>query len=148
LALNISILPRRQAIRFGECPQAKLLRARCVFELDERSIVNGFSIHPDVTIAHQRLRHVEPIRLAIHAHDLAAVMIGLDHVDEHLPVADEFDQRRAGGIAVGLGFLRCVDVLQAHVDVTSLGGANQKTVAIEDPADRAREVLLVGKCRN
>jgi hypothetical protein len=125
-----------------------MLRARRVFELNKRSIVNGFSIYPDVTVAHQRLRHIEPIRLAIHAHDLATVMIGLDHVDEHLPVADEFDQRRAGGITVRLGFLRRVDVLQAHVDIAAFAGADQKTIAIEDPADSAREVLLVGKRRN
>jgi hypothetical protein len=119
---------------------------RRVFQLDQRSIVDGASIHPDVAIAHHGLRDIEPIGLPIHSRDLAAVMIGLDHIDEHLAIADQFDQRGASGVAIRLGFLGRVDVLQTHVDLAPLRRPNQKAVAIENPADRARKILLVRAC--
>jgi hypothetical protein len=139
-------LPRRQPIVGRQRPQATPTRARRVFQLDERSIVNGASIHPDVTIPHHRLRDIEPIRLSIHAHDLATVAIGLDHIDEHLAIGNQFDECGPGAVAVGLRFLRRVDVLQAHVDIAPVRGPHEKTIAIEDASDRAGKILLIRTC--
>jgi len=144
--LQISVLPRRQAIVFGECPQSTAFGTSSVFELDQRPITQGAPIHPDVTIAHHRLYDVQPIRLAIHAHDLAPVAIGLDHVDEHLAIGDQLDERRASSVAIGLGFLRRVDVPQAHVDIAALRRPHQEAVTIEDASDRAREIPFVRIC--
>jgi hypothetical protein len=100
-----------------------------------------------VAVTHQRLCDVEPIRLAIDAHHSATVAIGLDHIDENIAVADEVDQRSARGVTVRLIFFRRIDVLQSHVDIAPLGRADQKTIAIEDLANRAREVTVIRVCR-
>lgn len=96
-----------------------------------------------MTVAHHRLRDIESIRLTIHTHDLATVAIGLDHIDEHVAIGNQFDEGRAGGVAVGLRFLRRIDVLQAHVDIAPLRRPHEKAVAIEDPSDRARKIQLI-----
>ena len=124
-----------------------MLGTRRVFERDQRSVVDRASIDPDVAIAHQSLCDIEPIRLAINAHDFATVMVGLDHVDEHLPVADEFDQRGASCVSVGLSFLRRVDVLQTYIDIPTFRRPDEKTIAVENSAYRAREVLFIGVYR-
>jgi hypothetical protein len=96
-----------------------------------------------VTIAHHGLRDIEPIGLSIHAHDLASVAVGLDHIDEHFTIGDQLHERRASGVAVGLRLLGRVDVLQTHIDIASLRWPYEKAVTIEDAPDRAREIQLV-----
>jgi hypothetical protein len=90
-----------------------------------------------VAITHQRFHDIEPIGLAIDTYDFATVTIGVEHIDEHLAVADEVDERGTCSAAVRLIFLGRVDVLQTHVDVASLGRAHQKTIAVEYLANRA-----------
>jgi hypothetical protein len=127
--------------------------ARRIFELDQRCVMQGAAIDPDVTIAHHRLDHIEPIGLTKHAHDLPAVAISVDHIDEYIAVGDQINQSGARSVAVRLTFLRCVDVLQANIDVAALfladfGRPHQEAVAVEDPADGAGEVAIVGaRCR-
>jgi hypothetical protein len=111
--------------------------ARRIFELDQRSIVDGASINPDMAIAHHCLCDIESIRLTIHTHDLATVAIGLDHVDEHLAIGNQADEGGTSGAAVGLRFLRRVDVLQAHVDIAPLRRPHEEAITVENSSDRA-----------
>ncbi|GFE78110.1 hypothetical protein GCM10011487_01100 [Steroidobacter agaridevorans] len=99
-----------------------------------------------MTVAHHRLHDIEPVRLSIHTHDLATVAIGLDHIDEHVAIGNQFDQGRAGGVAVRLRFLWRVDVLQTNVDIAALRRPHEKAVAIEDASDRARKIQLIRSC--
>jgi hypothetical protein len=101
-----------------------------------------------VAVTHQGLRYIEPVRLPIHAHHLATVTIGLDHVDEYIALADEADQSGPRSVAIRLIFFRRVDVLQAHVDIAPLRRAHQETIAIEDFANRAGEVTVIGMRRD
>ncbi|HEY0684238.1 MAG TPA: hypothetical protein VGD45_18030 [Steroidobacter sp.] len=96
-----------------------------------------------MSIAHQRFGNVEPIRLTKHPHDLAAIAVGIDHVDEHLSIADELDERRARAVAVRLIFLGRVDVLQSNVDIPALRRPHDKAIAVEYFSDRAREVTVI-----
>jgi hypothetical protein len=100
-----------------------------------------------VPVAHQCFDHIEPVWLAKHAHDLAAVAVGVDHINEHVAVRDHVDQRGASAVEVRLAFLRRIDVLKTNIDVVtfipSLGRPHQKAVAVEDPADSPGEVAIV-----
>jgi len=143
LPLVIAMLPRRDAIGRRQRPDATIAGTRCFFECDQRSIVHGAAIDPDVAVTHQRFDDVEPIGLAKYFHDFAAVAVVLDHIDEHPTSADQLDQRGARSGTIRLILFRRVDVLQTHVDVATFGRPYQETIAIENPTHGGGEIPVV-----
>jgi hypothetical protein len=120
---------------------------RRVFEFDQRRIVKGAPVNPNMSITHQRLDDIQTIGLTKHSHDFATIPIGVEHIHEHLTVADDANQRGARGLAVRLIFLRRIDILQTNIDLAALRRPNEETIAIEDSANLAGEITIGGNDR-
>ena len=130
-------LPGRDALGFGQRPQAALGLARFGFQAEKRLVSVVLPINPSGALADHLCIHID--LTSMHPSDGAPVAVGLLHIEAHVAPEGQFAQRLSSAGAVGLTGFGSVDFGEPHFDLALLSRPAGEGVAVADRCDATCE---------